>query len=242
MNVLKVVVADDEAPARKLLKEYLAHFDNLQLIAECKNGVEAVSIVNVLQPDLLFLDVQMPAKTGFEVLQELEYVPKIIFSTAYDQYALQAFEVNAVDYLLKPYTRSRFEQAVQKALSSNGHSAVQQLTDYLPQARYPERILVELGNRLVSIAVADIDWLEADGDYTKLHTAAQTYLSTKGITELEKKLNPQWFQRVHRSAIIALSAIKEVFREPTGPQIVLKNGTVLKVSRSYTEAIRKLIY
>lgn len=242
MITVKVVLADDEAPARKLLKEYLTHFTHLHVIAECKNGIEAVSIVNVLQPDLLFLDVQMPGKTGFEVLQELEHLPKIIFSTAYDQYALQAFEVNAVDYLLKPYTRTRLERAVQKALSANGQHAVQQLTDYLPQARYPERILVELGARLVSLAVTDIDWVEADGDYTKLHTASQTYLSNKGITELEHRLSPLQFQRVHRSAIIALSAIKEVFREPTGPQIVLKSGTIIKVSRSYQEAIRKLIY
>lgn len=239
---MKVVLADDEAPARKLLREYLSSMDELEIIAECRNGVEAVSIINVLRPDLIFLDVQMPGKTGFEVLPELEHLPKIIFSTAYDQYALQAFEVNAVDYLLKPYSKVRLEQAVQKIMGIQKQQSLQQLTDYLPQPLYPERILVELGNKLVTLAVTDIIWIEADGDYTRIHTITQSYLSNKGISELERRLHPQQFQRVHRSALIALSAIKEVYREPSGPQILLTNDVLVKVSRSYVEAIRKLMY
>lgn len=237
-----VVIVDDEAPARILLREYIGRFPKLKIIAECKNGIEAIGIINILKPDLLFLDIQMPGKTGFEVLQEIEHFPTIIFSTAYDKYALQAFEVNAVDYLLKPYTQVRFEQALQKALEKENINNVQQLSESLHTGSYPERILVEQGNRLVSISIHEILWLEAEGDYTRIHTAKQGFLSNKGISEMEQRLNPQLFQRVHRSAIIALNAIQEVIREPTGPQILLKNAILIKVSRSYIESLKKFIY
>lgn len=241
---LKVVLVDDEAPARYLLKEYLQAYPQLHIAAECRNGMEAVSIINVLLPDLVFLDIQMPGKTGFEVLQEIEHLPKIIFATAYDHYALDAFEANALDYLLKPFTRDRFDKAVQKALKKeNGvMTNLAALTESLQAKTFPERILVEQGPKWVTLPVADIRWLQAEGDYTKIHTASQTFLSSKGISDLETKLNPQQFQRVHRSAIIAINAIKEVLREPTGPQVVLNDGTTLKVSRSYTDVLRKFMY
>lgn len=244
MSIKKVVIIDDEAPARNLLREYIASYDQLQVIAECKNGIEAIGIINVLQPDLIFLDVQMPGKTGFEVLQETDYIPKVIFSTAYDQYALKAFEVNAVDYLLKPYTKERFSNAVNKILGDANENLkqVQQLTESLNTKMYPERILVEHGLKLVSISIADILWIEADGDYTRLHTSKQSFLSNKSMNELEQKLNPQLFQRIHRSFIIAITAIKEVHKEPSGPQVVLTNDIRLKVSRTYAEVFKKLMY
>jgi len=239
---LKTVLVDDEAPARSLLKEYLQAWPQLQVVAECKNGIEAIGIINVLQPDLVFLDVQMPGKTGLEVLQEIEHLPRIIFSTAYDQYALEAFEANALDYLLKPYTRDRFDRSVRKVLTEPEMPNLQALAERLQQKSYPDRILVEQGSKWITLAVADIHWIEAEGDYTRLHAGRHTYLSSKGIGELELKLNPQQFQRVHRSAIVAFQAIREIHREPGGPQVVLHDGTVLKVSRSYTEALRKLMY
>lgn len=244
MNELKVVLVDDEAPARNLLKEYLQAYTKLKVVAECRNGIEAVSIINVLQPDLVFLDIQMPGKTGFEVLQEIEHLPQIIFATAYDKYALEAFDANALDYLLKPFTRERFDKAVQKALQKDPvvMNSLAALTESLQGKTYPERILVEQGNKWITLQVADIQWLEAEGDYTKIHSAKQTFLSSKGISELESKLDPQQFQRVHRSAIVALHAIREIHREPSGPQVVLHNNTVLKVSRSYTEFLKKLLY
>ncbi len=244
MTVKKVVIIDDEAPARNLLKEYIAEFEQLQVAAECKNGIEAIGIINIMQPDFIFLDVQMPGKTGFEVLQEIDFIPKVIFSTAYDQYALKAFEVNAVDYLLKPYTKERFANAVHKLLGDVNENLkqVQQLTESLNTKTYPERILVEQGSKLISISVTDILWIEADGDYTRLHTIKQSFLSNKSMNELEQKLNPQLFQRVHRSAIISIAAIKEVHKEASGPQVVLTNGVVVKVSRTYTEAFKKIIY
>lgn len=240
----KVIIADDEIPARHLLREYLADYPSYNIIAECKNGVEAISIINVLQPDIVFLDIQMPGKNGFEVLQEIETIPRIIFSTAYDQYALKAFEVNAIDYLLKPYTKERFIQAMTRLQnsSSNFLQNIRGLSESLQVKVYPERILVEKGNKLISIPVKDIQWIEAEGDYAKIHASGQSFLSNKGIGELESKLNPEQFQRIHRSYIISLAAIAEVHKEANGPQIVLQNGIVLKVSRSYQDALKKLIY
>jgi two-component system LytT family response regulator len=201
-------------------------------------------VINVLQPDLVFLDIQMPGKTGFEVLQEIEHLPQIIFATAYDSYALEAFDANAIDYLLKPFTRERFDRAVKKTLEkepSMMHNLAA-LAENLQGKNYPDRILVEQGSKWVTLATSAISWLEAEGDYTRIHAGRQSYLSSRGIGELEQKLDSRQFQRVHRSAIVALSAIREVHREPTGPQVVLLDGTTLKVSRSYTDALRKLLF
>jgi two-component system, LytTR family, response regulator len=244
MTDKKVILVDDEAPARQLLREYLQYYPALKIVAECRNGNEALAMINSLQPDIVFLDIQMPGKTGFEVLKELEFIPQIIFSTAFDQFALKAFEVNAIDYLLKPYTLERFRLAIQKCLSRGDEmiNNIRVLTESLQQKGYPERIFVEQGNKLISIAIADILWIEAIGDYTKLHTHSFHYISNKGISEMEQKLDPSKFQRIHRSAMINLSAIREVYKEASGPQVVLQNGKVLKVSRSYAEALRKIIF
>jgi two-component system LytT family response regulator len=157
---------------------------------------------------------------------------------------LEAFEANAIDYLLKPFTRERFDKAVKKVLDKDPGMMqnLMALSDSLQARSYPERILVEQGTKWVTLPVCDIQWLQAEGDYTKIHTSKQSFLSAKGISELEAKLNPQQFQRVHRSAIVALNAIKEIHREPSGPQVVLFNGTTIKVSRSYTDTLRRLLY
>jgi two-component system LytT family response regulator len=239
-----VIVIDDETPARNLLTEYLQDYPQLEVTAECRNGIEAIESINMLRPDIIFLDIQMPGKNGFDVVQEIEHIPQIIFSTAYDQFALKAFEVNAVDYLLKPYTRERFSATVNKLLN-NGEQAIKNirlLAESLLQQTFPERILVEQGNKLVSVPVHDITWLEARGDYTRIHTTKQIFISNKGISELELKLNPRQFLRIHRSTIVAISAIMEVHKELSGPQIRLQSGDILKVSRSYTNALKNLIY
>lgn len=244
MTDCKVIVIDDEAPARNLLLEYLQDYPQMEVIAECRNGVEAITAINDFCPDIVFLDIQMPGKNGFEVLQEIEHIPQVIFSTAYDQFALKAFEVNAVDYLLKPYTKERFRTTVNKLLSNSAQTIknIQMLAESLLHKTFPERILVEQGNKLVSLPVQEITWLEARGDYTRIHTNKQVFISNKGISELEQKLNPQQFLRIHRSTVIAISAILEVHKEMSGPQIKLLNGTILKVSRSYTHALKNLIY
>src|SRR5687767_2443042 len=153
MTDKKVILVDDEAPARQLLREYLQYYPALKIVAECRNGNEALAMINSLQPDIVFLDIQMPGKTGFEVLKELEFIPQIIFSTAFDQFALKAFEVNAIDYLLKPYTLERFRLAIQKCLSRGDEmiNNIRVLTESLQQKGYPERIFVEQGSKLISI-------------------------------------------------------------------------------------------
>ena len=238
----KIIIIDDEVPARVLLRKYIEQHPYLQIVAECRNGEEAIERINSIQPDLAFLDIQMPGKTGFEVLQEITHFPTIIFSTAYDQYAIEAFNVNAIDYLLKPFTKERFDQALHKALETSKNRMLQQLTESFATSSYPERILVEQGHRLVSVALKDVMWVEAEGDYSKIHTGKQTFLSNKGISELEKRLNPSQFQRVHRSFIIALDAIQEVYKDPSGPLVLLKNNVQIKVSRSYIDVFRRLIY
>jgi two-component system, LytTR family, response regulator len=240
----KVIICDDEDDARLLIEQYIAGYPQLQVIKECNNGPEAVAAIDSLEPDLIFLDIQMPGLSGFQVLQKIVHVPQIIFSTAFDKYALKAFDNNAVDYLLKPYTKERFAQAVNKVLlgAAKNREAIKNLSDNLQLAytAYPEKVLVESGSRMISLSVNDIHWIEADGDYTRLHIAQKFYLSTYGISILEQKLNPAAFIRIHRSAIININLIKEVYKDSNGYYAVLQNGATQKVGRSYTEVIKKL--
>ncbi|TAD86659.1 MAG: DNA-binding response regulator [Bacteroidetes bacterium] len=241
----KVLIIDDEADARQLIRQYLEELPHMQIAAECRNGIEAVQAIDQHEPDLVFMDIQMPGLSGFQVLQQIVHIPQIIFSTAFDKYALKAFDHHAVDYLLKPYTRERFSQAIQKVmLAGNRHrDQIRQLDEQLQKetGSYPERLLVEQGNKLVSIKTNEVVWLEADGDYTRIHNSRQFFLSGLGIGQLEQKLNPAIFLRIHRGAIINIHQIQEVHREASGPQVVMQNGTVHKVSRTYTEALKKLI-
>ena len=241
----KVIIIDDEAPARKLVREYIGDFPELIVLAECNNGVDAIQAINNFTPDLVFLDIQMPGLTGLEVLPHLERMPQIIFATAYDQYALQAFEVNALDYLLKPFTRERFQQAVRRALQSNETplDKLEQLVNNLPQKNtYPQKILIPHQNKLVGVPTKDIIRIEAEGDYSRLVTTSGNYLSSFGISKLEDKLDPQDFLRVHRSAIVHIQHIAEVYKYGAGYDLRMDNQDVVKVSRSYVDRIRKLSF
>ena len=214
----KVIIVDDEAPARALIKEFLQNHEDLVLLEECNNGVDAVKAINTFKPDLVFLDIQMPGLTGFEVLKRLEEMPKIIFSTAYDQYAFEAFEVHAVDYLLKPFKQERFDEAIQKLMqtSSNYLSQIQTLVHSLhEQEAYLINILVSVRNKLINIPTDQIVQIKAEGNYARLTTLDGAYLSSYGITKLEQKLNPQQFIRVHRSTIINITCVKEVYTYPS---------------------------
>lgn len=240
----KVIIVDDEAAGRKLIKEYLEEFEDLILLGEANNGVDAVKIINEFKPDLVFLDVQMPGMTGFDVLKHLEELPHIIFSTAYDQYALKAFEVHAVDYLLKPYTKERFKVAVERLSKSKETNKARPLAESLliETSKYPERILVQKQNKLVTIAVEDVIRVEAYGDYSKLITKDDTFLSNYGISTLENKLNETLFIRVHRSSIINLNKVKELNKYTKSYDVTMKNGDVVRVSRGYMDNIKKLMY
>lgn len=240
----KVIIVDDEAAGRQLIKEYLQDYSELILLGEANNGVDAVKIINEFKPDLVFLDVQMPGMTGFDVLTHIEELPQIIFSTAYDQYALKAFEVHAVDYLLKPYTKDRFKVAVDRLKQNSDQNKVAPLAESLlmDTQKFPERILVQSQNKLVTVALKDVIRIEAYGDYSKLITENKTYVSNYGISTLEEKLNSAIFIRVHRSSIINLNAVKELNKYTKSYDVTMKNGDVVRVSRGYMDNIKKLMY
>lgn len=240
----KVIIIDDENAGRQLIKEYLKDYPDLILIGEANNGVDAVKMINEFKPDLVFLDIQMPGLTGFDVLTRIDELPQIIFSTAYDQYALRAFEVHAVDYLLKPYTKDRFKIAVERLFENKESNKAEGLTHSLlmEASRYPAKILVQSQNKLVTISVEEVLRIEAYGDYSKLVTENKTYLSNFGISSLEEKLDPSVFIRVHRSSMINLNSVEELNKYTKSYDIKLKNGDVVRVSRGYMDNIKKLMY
>ncbi len=236
----KVLIIDDEAAARKLIREYLEDYPDLIPLAEANNGVDAVKLIKEYEPDLVFLDVQMPGLTGLEVLDRLEEIPAVIFSTAYDQYAIKAFEVNAVDYLLKPYTRERFQKAVEKWNQQPGLQPLAQVIQS-QQPTYLQKVLVPTGRKLKALPVEGIFSIKAEGDYASICTEDAAYLSNMGISDLESKLDPAQFLRIHRSSILNIAQIEEVEKVSHGFVVQLKNKEVLKVSRSYIEAFKQII-
>ncbi|GAB2955827.1 LytTR family DNA-binding domain-containing protein [Hymenobacter coalescens] len=249
---MNTLIIDDEAPARTIVRQYLAGFPQVHVVGECADGLTAVAQIEALRPDLVFLDVQMPGLTGFEVLARLPEVPRVVFSTAYDQYALQAFEAGAVDYLLKPYDRARFRQAVERVLqrpAAAPDAAMQRLLQRLDEARpaaapavFPPRLFVPQGARLVAVPVDTIRWVEAAGDYATLHTATGQHLSNLGISALQERLDPQRFLRIHRSVLVALDAVRELERDGNGGYYAtLDGGKVVRVSRTHADALRSLL-
>lgn len=244
----KVLIIDDEEAARILIRQYLSDYGQLEIAGECADGITAVSTINRMEPDLIFLDIQMPGLSGFQVLRQIVHVPQIIFSTAYDQYALKAFDSNAIDYLLKPFTRERFNQALAKTLmkSSSSTPDMSLFADHAgmitPPVNFFEHILLESGSKMVSLNVLDIIYLEAEKDYTRVYSASRSYLSNFGIGVLEQRLNPSIFLRIHRSFMVNTHYIKEVYKDGNDTYLVLKNDISLKVSRGYTDNIRKLMY
>ncbi len=240
----KAIIIDDEAAGRRLIREYLTDYPDFIPLAEANNGVDAVRVCNEYRPDLIFLDVKMPGLTGFEVLTHLEEIPDVIFSTAYDKYALEAFEVHAIDYLLKPYTRDRFARAMQRLGGRDRRNAVAPLAESLltGSATYPDRVLVNKGRKLITIEVGRIIWVEAFGDYAKLHTEEETYLSNHGISAVEERLDPKIFLRIHRSHMINLTRVREIFRYGKYYDVVMTNGAQLRVSRGYLDALRDITF
>jgi two-component system LytT family response regulator len=241
----KVIIADDDQDARSLLKEYLSDYPEFEIISECAHGFETIAKIDQLEPDIVFLDIQMPGMNGFQVIQHIVHQPRIIFSTAFDKYALKAFDHNAIDYLLKPYSFERFSQAIGKirVSDSTGNENNKHIKDFLSTSNdYPECFFVEYGNKFVSIKIDEVTWLEAEGNYTRIYTNDGGYLSSFGISQLGNKLPSNKFLRIHRSSIINVNYVQEVYKDPAGPIVKLKNGKALKVSRGYNEALKRLIY
>ena len=240
----KIIIIDDEAPARDLIRHYLQTHHNIEIVAEADNGFSAMKLIRELNPQLIFLDVQMPKLTGFEMLELMDNPPEIIFSTAFDQYAIRAFELNAVDYLLKPYSKERFDAAMQKALLriQSGTSAQQELQTFrnaiAPASETLSRIAVKDRQQIHVVPVVDIDYIESDGDYVKIHTAKSAYLKEKTMKYFEENL-PRQFIRIHRSFIVNVNEVAKIeLYEKESYRVHLKNGETLKASSNGYKALK----
>jgi len=245
MNTTCLII-DDEKLARELLREYLEGFPKIEIIGECAKGNEAVEKINKLKPDLIFLDVQMPGMNGFDVLEEIDHEPYIIFTTAYDQYAIKAFEKNAVDYLLKPLDQERFRLAVNRALKRKTveQGTMEELLRSIKAdaKNFETHVFVQKSEKLFNLPVEEIVYLEASGDYTVITTKNDQFVSSSGIGKLEEIMDPDTFIRVHRSTIINLNYLKEIERHFNGGMVVkMQNGKSFPVSRTYAKLIRKKV-
>lgn len=270
-NMLKVIVVDDEPLARKGMLLRLATYAELQVVAECTNGEEAVTAVASLQPDVMFLDVEMPLLDGFGVVKQLQQqgvkLPYIVFVTAFDQYALHAFDVNAVDYLLKPIEENRLKAALEKLYKAmearDDHKHKGQLAEVVARLtgenpaqilhrldaaepvmndKYPEAISIKDSGEITRVPVNSIDWVDAAGDYMCIHTNdGQTHILRRTMKELEQELDPRMFVRVHRSAIVNVTTIAKLQMLANGEhQLMLTNGQSVKVSRSYKDRVKSV--
>lgn len=246
MNITCLII-DDEQLARELLREYIGQIPNMSVIGEASKGKDAVEMIDEMKPDLIFLDVQMPGMTGFDVLDEIEHDPFVIFTTAYDQYAIKAFEKNAVDYLLKPLDQERFKLAVERAvnrmkLEQNNVGELLRSLKTENKTSYDSHIFVQKSEKLLNLPVEEIMFLEASGDYTILTTKSDQFVSSSGIGKLEEILNPETFIRVHRSTIININFLKEIEKHFNGGMIVkMQTGKSFPVSRTYAKVIRKKV-
>jgi len=234
---MNAIIIDDELLARDIIRTYLRDFPEMNIMGECANGFEGIKMINELKPDLIFLDIQMPKITGFEMIELLDHHPIIIFSTAFDKHAIKAFEMSATDYLLKPYDKQRFSEAIKKAQSK--FDLQSSLDSSTPTAQYPqregtlERIVVKLGNKINIILVSDISYIEAQDDYVEIHTAEGKYLKQMTMKFLEANLPGNQFVRTHRSFIAAIAAIDKIeMYEKESYLLHLKQGSKINVSRS----------
>ena len=245
---IRTLIVDDEPLARSRIRSLLAHDSSVDVIGECSDGQKAVSAISELTPDLVFLDVQMPAMDGFEVIKTIpaDQMPTVIFVTAYDGYALKAFEVNALDYLLKPFDRSRFQKTLERAKvmirrMQNGDVNDQLLSllgDLRREQEIPDRFIIKSGGRVVFLRVEEIDWMSSVGNYVRLHVGRDSHLMRETMSAMEEKLDPDRFMRIHRSTIVNLDRVKEVQPWTKGEYVVImRDGNRLIMSRRYRERL-----
>lgn len=236
-ETLRTIIVEDEELARHLMKSFLNDIEGIELIAECENGFEGVKMINELKPDLVFLDIQMPKITGFEMLELLEHKPQIIFATAYDQYALKAFEYNAVDYLLKPYSRDRLEEAVAKVIDriqkeGKESDVIQKLGEF-PRDEYLDRIVVKDRHKIHIAPIDAVRYIESMDDYVMIYTNEGRWMKQKTMKYFETSLNPNDFVRIHRSYIVKVNEIAEIQQyEKESYIVILHDKTKLKVSKT----------
>ena len=249
--MINPLIVDDEPLARDRIKRFLRDEEGIRLIGECKNGVEAIESIGREKPDLVFLDIQMPEKNGFDVIKSLDAkdLPTIIFVTAYDQYALHAFEVHALDYLLKPFNRERIKRAVARAREHLDHKRMGNIDERLNaliadirgERKYLDRLVVKAVGRVFFLKTDEIDWIEAAGNYVKLHVGREAHMIRETMNGIESKLDPAKFLRIHRSTVVNIDRIKELHPMFSGDYaVILRNGTELALSRNYRERFTEL--
>lgn len=256
---IKTLIVDDESLARRVIRDLLVADPDIEIIGECASGAEAVSFIEKQTPDLLFLDIQMPGMTGIDALSKIDprRIPAIIFVTAFDQYAIKAFEVHALDYLLKPFTDERFEDALRQAKTQIEMKEMNRLTQSLAafiqeqtgnvagrpgRKGFLTRFMIRSAGRTAFIKAEDVDWIGADDYYIKLHVNGKSHLLRMSMAELEEKLDPERFLRIHRSTIINFDRVKELHQNANGDSVVmLKDGTRLKLSRSRREHLERFL-
>lgn len=248
MEKIKALIIDDEELGRKIIREYLESHPEVEVLAECQDAFEALKAMEKSYPDLLFLDIQMPEVNGFELLEMLEQRPYIIFSTAYDQYAVKAFEINAVDYLLKPFDQQRFDSALERVkdlvrLQQDESEKIRNLLRHIQSDKqYLKNILIKKAGKIIILNINEVQWMEALGDYVNLHTAEDSYLVLQSLKQLETRLEPDKFVRVHRSSIVNLEAIKEIAPWSKGKwKIILADGHEIIISRSGAQRLKKFM-
>ncbi|HUS36586.1 MAG TPA: LytTR family DNA-binding domain-containing protein [Verrucomicrobiae bacterium] len=247
---IRVLIVDDELMTRQRLRRYLLHETDIETMADCVNGAEAVAAIKEDQPDIVFLDVQMPEKDGFQVIDEIgvESMPIVIFITAHEEFAIRAFEAQALDYLLKPFGETRFHQALRRArelLASRGTLPAQlaDLALHLRNTRLPgSRLAVKSNGRVLFLRLEEIDWIEAVGDYVNLHVGQESHLLRARMSEMEKKLGEGRFFRIHRSSIVNLDRVKEFRPVHSGESaVVLRNGVKLAASRACAQKLQQAL-
>ena len=268
---ISTVIVDDEPLARKGLSLRLAEFDNIDIVGECKNGIEAVALIPLVRPDLVFLDIQMPGLNGFQVinkLQELKQpIPLIVFVTAFDSYAIKAFDIHALDYVLKPVDERRLNDAIDRVLFTleqkqqdvNKQKLARLVADFtgddcedilrklasgesITSNKYPDILAIKDGSEVTRVAINDIQWIDAAGDYMCVHATGKTHIMRRTMKELEQELDPRKFVRTHRSAIVNITYVQKMISHTSGEyHLILTNGTELKVSRSYRDRVKDMV-
>ena len=250
---IRVLLVDDEPLAREMLREMLQSDPQVVILGESCNGREALEAIRTHSPDLIFLDVQMPEVGGFEVLASLRegHIPHVIFVTAYDQYAVRAFEVHALDYLLKPFDQERFNSAWQRAraqiMRDRNSGMDQRIVSLLEELKagsnkYLERLVIKANGRIYFLDVNEIDWIEAEGNYVSVHSAKKSHLLRETISSLESQLNPKKFVRIHRSSIVRIDQIQELQPWFHGEyRIILHDGTQLTLSRNHRDKLQEAL-
>ncbi|MEO6406247.1 MAG: LytTR family DNA-binding domain-containing protein [Ferruginibacter sp.] len=245
--MLKAIIIDDEPLARMIVKEFLESYDQVNLIQECNDGFEGIKAIMQHKPDLIFLDIQMPKINGFEMLELVEEKPAVIFTTAFDEYAIQAFETHAVDYLLKPFSQKRFDKAMEKYLDSANVTQADNVTEKMLQSAtnlpsQSERIVVKTAGKIRIIPVAEIHYLEAADDYVKIHTIEGNFLKNKTMSFFEKTLPEHLFVRTHRSYMINVQEITRIDPyEKESHLAILRSGARIPVSKNGFIKLRRVL-